>query len=172
MSSFVSVQSSRAAQEGQSARNPRRTNREMVLQPLWEGYLRAIQQKLQQGSDFAARFGCPDRQAMHDAEEMLSAFAIAVEERRYVAARRTKAERARYEGTCLLLSQIEHSLRSVKLAQAKVTHRQAAPAADSAAALIERAQAELPKLDQIAGVAMHLGFAPCLSQMVATEFLF
>ena len=171
MSSSISVQPTRAAQGAQStARNLRRTNQEMVLQPLWEGYLRAIQQKLQRGSDFAARFGCPDREAIQDAAEMLTAFALAVEERRYVTARRTKAERALYERICLLLSQVEHSLHSVKLAQTKVMRRQAAPGADSAAALIGRAIAELPKLDQIAAVAMYLGFAPCLSQMVFTGF--
>ena len=163
MSIIVSPQT---AQDGRpAARKRRRTNQEMILQPLWEGYLRAIHQQLRRSADFAALFGRPDRLALRDAAEMLGAFTAAVEARRYVAARRTKAERTRYERICLLLSQIEHAVRSVKLAQDGLLFPDAVTG--SAADLLERAMAELPKLDQIAGVATHLGFAPCLGEMVS-----
>lgn len=173
MSSSISIQSNRAAQGARSAaRNPRRTNREMVLKPLWEGYLRAIHQQLRRSVAFGARYRGPDCFALRDAAEMLDAFAVAVEARRYVAARRTKAERLHYERICLLLSQIEHTARSVNLAQATVSAPHTMLGVTTAATLIDRAIAELPKMDQIAGIAIHLGFAACLGQMVATEFLF
>ena len=161
------IVSTQTAQRGQSAApNRRRTNAEMILQPLWAGYLRTIKDFLHAAMPTA--YGhYSTGQALASAAEMLTAFAVVINSRRQARPRQSKHERVLFERLCLLSDQVAHSLRAVEMAA-------------SIASLpighgfnpwlisnhIEAALLDLPKLDQMTGIAVILGHDRCLMALI------
>lgn len=140
----------------------------MVLQPLWAGYLRAVKDALHAAKPTAYGYhSTRQAQALTSATEMLTAFAAVIQSRRQARSRQTKHERALFERLCVLSDQVAHSLRDIEKAAS------VAPLAVghgfntwSISNHIEAALLDLPKLDQMTGLAAILGHDRCLTALI------
>lgn len=173
MSVIVSTQT---AQRGQSAApNRRRTNAEMILQPLWAGYLRAIMEALRSATPTAyGHYSARQALALASASQKLTALAVVIDSRRYVRSHRSKAERALFESLCILSDQIGHALRDVTQASAAAATPRGTGHHNTwvISNHIEAALLDLPKLDQMPGIASLLAHDQCLVALILDASLF
>ncbi len=98
---------------------------------------------------------------------MLLALSAAVRARRYASARYPKHERAVQERLCVLIAQIDGAVECLKLLQHQAHAMRYTHLEQESIFQISDAIRQLPRLEQMAAVAVVLGPAPCLNEMIS-----